>query len=97
MQMTCSFSLKQELDSVSTFEDAELVVSRAIEKADRAEILKFIRELYEEFVGPDDAGGGCSGTLQHIRTLTEAVSPTDTEVSSWGFDPSAFRSVLRHV
>ena len=96
MQTTCSL-LKQELESVKTFGEAELMVSRAIEKADRRELLRFLQDLYGEFIGPDGAGGGCSGTLQHIKTLTASVSPTDSEISSWGVSPEDFWAILRHT
>lgn len=63
-----------KLQRVQSFADAKSVVDAALLKGNRQELLGFLAELYEEYVGPDPRGGEV-GTLEHMRKLFEGISP----------------------
>ena len=103
---TLDGTLKKRLDRSRNFEEAEAIVAEAITKFSRDVLLDFLKELYQEFVGPDFLGGGAQGTMQHIKNLVEVVQPSDEEITSWRIVPAGevipltpndFWSVVRHA
>lgn len=86
----------EELSRARTWGEAEAVVNQAIHAGNRTELLVFLAALYEEFIGPDTAGGGEAVTRERIKTIASVISPTDGELSTFGISPADFHSIVNH-
>lgn len=86
----------EELSKARTWHEAENIVELAIGSNNRIELIAFLQALYEEFIGPDTAGGGESGTHDRIKRLFGVILPTDAELLSLGLNPTDFRSIINH-
>lgn len=84
---------KVMLDEALSNEAANLVVHRALAEADRAELIMFLGELYDEYIGPDPFGGE-SGTLERIGVICEKVSPTPSELAGASIDKGRLECYL---
>ncbi|OHA17192.1 MAG: hypothetical protein A3H57_01795 [Candidatus Taylorbacteria bacterium RIFCSPLOWO2_02_FULL_43_11] len=91
--MVQNSSLQERIDGASSFEEAVRIVEGAA-CFPRQEALKLIHDLYEEYIGPDETGGGDAGNLKHLRKLVESINPTDQEIKDLGMHH--LRSYLAH-
>lgn len=87
---------KKARDAARNALEAETVVTEALRDAGRAELLHFLGELYAEFVGPDEAGGGEAGTLDAMRRVHDSLQSTNAELVSVGVNPGHLSAYLRH-
>ncbi len=87
---------KKKRDAAKDASESEGVVNQALHCGDREELLRFLGELYKEFIGPDEAGGGEAGTLDAMRRVHVALQPTDDELALVGVNPKHLSAYLNH-
>lgn len=87
---------KMQRDVAEDALEAERVVTEALSDGTRPELLQFLGELYKEFIGPDEAGGGETGTLEAMRRVHDFLKPTGEELVSVGINPEHLSAYLHH-
>lgn len=83
-------------DSARTAAISVEVVDTALRIGGRTELLQFLGELYKEFIGPDDAGGGEVGTLDAMRRVHDFLQPANEELALAGINPRHLSAYLHH-
>ncbi len=74
----------------------DAIVAQALQKAPKTEQLELLAALYEEYVAPDEAGGGCVGTQKRIQQIAQQLSVTDADLLGLGITPHHFRACIFH-
>ena len=96
MQTNMVSRWKELLDGEQSFEGADSVVSQALTKGTRDELLYFLLELLEEFAG-NSAYAGENGTLQWIKSLSEFLRASNEELEQVGIAPRNLQAYLAHA
>ncbi len=86
---------KELLDSQRTLAGADKTFATALCVGDRSELLAFLKDLDDEYKGPDSAGGGEAGTLHRLAELAQVLNPTQAELLELGIDVEELNAYIK--
>jgi hypothetical protein len=95
LQINCSW--KARLDNAPTWGASETIVGEALSTAERTDQLALMRDLYQEFIAPDQHGGGRDGSRALAQRIACHLGVEDRELLALGLDPRDFRACVFHA
>ena len=86
----------EKLSLAKNLSEAEGVVCEALMHGNRQSLLEFFKDLYEEFSGPDECGGGATGTLSRMALIQSELRFIPAELEKAGIDTDILKSYFFH-